>query len=209
VGAIHGLRAGLCRHKVRRLPKLSANSTAAGKCCIVVCVQYAILYIDYDGVVHADAVYRRPGSGIVMGAPGRSLFEWAPYLEQALEPYPFVRLVLSTSWVRILGYSRARAYLPHALQARVIGATFHRREHGPTRELRDLWAQTSTRGAQIAADLRRRGTVSWLAVDDAVDEFSEEQRSRLVACNGQVGLSDPGTRAMLDSMLERVAKEFG
>jgi hypothetical protein len=118
----------------------------------------------------------------------------------------------SRHWSRtpLYGWScRARAYLPPALQARVIGATFHRREHGPTRELRDLWAQTSTRGAQIAADLRRRGTVSWLAVDDAVDEFSEEQRSRLVACNGQVGLSDPGTRAMLDSMLERVAKEFG
>lgn len=164
-----------------------------------------LLYLDYDGVVHTDAVYRRPGHGIVMGAPGRSLFEWAPHLEQALEPYPSLRIVLSTSWVRILGYSRARSFLPPSLQPRVVGATFHRREHGPTRELRELWAQTSTRGAQIAADLRRRGSeVRWLAIDDAVDEFTAEQRQWLVACNSALGLSDAETRAQLGVMLQRV-----
>ena len=168
-----------------------------------------ILYLDFDGVLHADAVVRRPGSGVVMRAPGRTLFEWTPHLERALEPYPGVSLVLSTSWVRILGYARARAYLSPALQGRVIGATFHRREHGPTPELRDLWAQTSTGGMQIEADLRRRGKLQWLAVDDAVDEFSAEQRTRLVACNSQLGLGDPGTREMLDLMLVRLAKEAG
>ena len=54
-----------------------------------------------------------------------SLFMWADLLINVLEDCPHVQLVLSTSWVRHLGFSRARSYLPTPLYARVIGATWH------------------------------------------------------------------------------------
>lgn len=163
----------------------------------------AVCYLDYDGVMHPDEVYRRPGRGLVMEAPGRVLFEWASVLEGALQPYPDLRIVLSTSWVRELGYNRARGFLPPALSERVIGATFHRREHGHTADLRWLWAQ-SGRGHQIVRDVRRRGPQRWFAIDDAVDEFDGEQAQWLVPCHSRTGLGAPEAQRALREMLERV-----
>ena len=163
-------------------------------------------YLDYDGVGHADVVYRRPGQGVVLAASDHQLFDWMSVLEEALQPWLDVRIVLSTSWVRELGYSRARSYLPPSLQQRVIGATFHRREHGPTSDLRTLWAQAG-RGHQIAVDVIRRRPRSWFAIDDAVDEFNPEQLPWLVACRGDRGLSDPATKLALLAMLARVHNE--
>lgn len=85
-----------------------------------------LLYLDFDGVLHHDSVCRHPRRGIYIDAPGDfSLFQHAQLLEEALEPYAHVQIILSTSWVRGLGFSRARRHLPLRLRSRVIGATFH------------------------------------------------------------------------------------
>jgi len=159
------------------------------------------LYLDFDGVLMDADVYRVPGRGIVVRRG--TLFEWTPVLVESLQPWPDVRIVLSTSWVLQLGYERSREYLPRDLRERVVGATFHRREHGPTPELRRLWAQ-SDRGQQIAADVARRLPQAWLAIDDAADEFDVQQREWLVPCDPRRGLSDRATQATLTAMLERV-----
>jgi hypothetical protein len=158
------------------------------------------LYLDFDGVLHDADVYRDPARGIVIRRG--VLFAWAPVLVEALQPWPEVHIVLSTSWVWQLGYARARGYLPRELRERVVGATFHRREHGPTAELRRLWAQ-SDRGQQIAADVARRMPQGWLAIDDAADEFDVQQREWLLPCDPRRGLSSPETQAALRTMLER------
>lgn len=54
------------------------------------------------------------------------MFEHAPLLVALLAPYPDMRIVLSTSWVRVLGSMRKVARrLPPVLRARVVGATVH------------------------------------------------------------------------------------
>lgn len=121
----------------------------------------------------------------------------------ALAPYPDLRIVLSASWVGELSYDRAREHLPIALAARVIGATFHRREHGHIADLRRLWTQAG-RGNQIAADVRRRGVTSWFALDDAVSEFDADQAQWLVPCKSTMGLAAPEAESALREMLERV-----
>ena len=163
-----------------------------------------ILYLDFDGVLHRDAVYRQPGRGIYIR--GGELFEWGHFLEELVRPFPDLRIVLSTSWVRELGYDRARSYLPPMLAERVIGATFHRRIHGPTRELRWHWAQMP-RGQQIAEDVSRRRPRAWFAIDDATDEFTPEQSAFLVHCQSESGLSDPAVRAEFSAMLQRVWRD--
>jgi len=129
-----------------------------------------LLYLDFDGVLHHEAVYISKREGIYIREPGFELFEWAHFLVSALEPHPCVRIVLSTSWCRQPGFSRACRRLPTPLQQRVIGGTFHRRAHGATFEMRHAFA-SQARGLQVLDDVRRRRPVDWLALDDAVEDW--------------------------------------
>ena len=82
-----------------------------------------ILFLDFDGVLHPDDAYLVRGRP-VLRAEG-ALFMWASPLAALLDAHPQVQIVLSTSWARELGFSRARRFLPDTLRARVIGATWH------------------------------------------------------------------------------------
>lgn len=160
-------------------------------------------YLDFDGALHHFNVARGPRRSARMMEPGHQLFEWAVVLEDALEAYPDVTIVLTTNWVRVLGYDRTRGYLSPSLRSRVVGATFHRREHGATRDMRELWTQ-SARGVQVALDIQQRRPARWFAIDDAADEFLPWQREWLVACQGSSGLGAPDAQRRLDEMLRKV-----
>lgn len=110
-----------------------------------------LLYLDFDGVLHPSDVYRVPGVGPCLAGShasrGHRLFEHAPLLAELLNPYPRVRIVLSTNWVFVLGYDRTKRHLPNDLRERVIGATYHSRLPGGDYE-------QSTRGQQVWADVQ-------------------------------------------------------
>lgn len=78
-----------------------------------------ILFLDYDGVLHPDAVYQTR-RGLELRPPGQLLMH-ADVLETMLDNHPEERIVLSTSWVHLLSFKRAPGVLPSSLQARVIG----------------------------------------------------------------------------------------
>lgn len=123
------------------------------------------IFLDYDGVLHGGGATRhRKPPNIRPELPDHELFEHLPILESLLEPYPTVRLVLSTSWVRELDFDRAKGYLTPGLRQRVIGATYHRR----LMLRRDF--DDTPRYAQILQDVERRRPHRWLAIDD---EFGE------------------------------------
>ncbi|MDI4635206.1 hypothetical protein J7U46_19240 [Pelomonas sp. V22] len=158
-----------------------------------------LVYLDFDGVVHHQAVYQDRRRGIYMSpaeAPGRTLFEWADILVDLLRPFPSLRLVLSSSWCRRPGYSRTIKRLPAELQARFIGGTFHRRAHGANPGA-ELEFASLPRGVQIANDVARRRPRDWLALDDDDRGWPAEHRGRLILCNGERGLSDPATQREL------------
>jgi hypothetical protein len=170
-----------------------------------------ILFLDYDGVLHPDAAY------LVNGRPQLcaqgSLFMWAPLLEETLAPHPQVRIVLATSWVRVLkSFSRTRAYLPPALQARVIGATWHSamaRHHEGAHRVDAGWFQALSRYAQIARYLSRAGhhAEHWLAIDDDSEGWPAEMRSHLVETDRALGLASASARSELAQRLQAVAAE--
>lgn len=85
-----------------------------------------VLFLDYDGVLHRGGAYRTK-HGIISSDPTHiKLFEYADVLAAILAPYLDLELVLSTSWVKVLGFNRARSALPVAeLRAKVVGATYH------------------------------------------------------------------------------------
>ena len=155
-----------------------------------------LLYLDYDGVLHPDAAARfRKGPSPRLLAPGHALFESAPRLVSLLAPYPRLAIVLSTSWSRVLGYERARSYLPAELQARVIGATYHRRHH----EEADFLALS--RVQQVLADVHRRRPRQWLAIDDQVADRPESLREHFLVTPPTEGLQCAQTTSALTARL--------
>ena len=109
-----------------------------------------IIYLDFDGVLHDEDVIWTRQSGISMRTPERTLFEWEPILVDLLAPYPDVQIVLSTSWVRVKGFSYAKGRLSAPIRDLVIGATFHKQLMNA-----DVFASMS-RGMQVWEDVLRR-----------------------------------------------------
>ncbi|MBK0116112.1 MULTISPECIES: HAD domain-containing protein [unclassified Delftia] len=164
-----------------------------------------ILYLDLDGVVHHEKVLWHPGKGIYMSpyeAAGHTLFEWLPILEQALEPFPALALVLSSTWCIRPGYSATLKRFPITLRSRFIGGTYHRRVHGV-----DPWNQAmfreTPRGVQIQQDAQRRRPRHWIALDDDFEDWPAAYRHHLIACDGTRGLSDPNVQRELKEQLQR------
>jgi hypothetical protein len=162
-----------------------------------------VLYLDLDGVVHHEKVLWHPSKGIFMSpyeAAGHALFEWVPILEAALEPYPAVALVLSSTWCIRPGYSATLKRLPVALRSRFIGGTYHKRVHGV-----DPWNQSMfrsmPRGVQVQEDAQRRKPRQWLALDDDVQDWPDASKQNLIACEGSKGLSDPEVQRELSEKL--------
>ena len=168
-----------------------------------------ILFLDYDGVLHPDAAYLVNGRPQLRAAG--SLFMCAPILVEALAPYPQVQIVLSTSWVRVLkSFSRTQAYLPAALQARVIGATWHSamaRHHEGAHRIDASWFSELTRYAQIARYVARSGLRAehWLAIDDDSEGWPVALRDHLVETDGALGLASASTRCDLTQRLQGMA----
>jgi len=129
---------------------------------------------------------------------GHRLFENAELLVQALAPYPEVAIVLSTSWVRVLSYSRAKAYLPEALRSRVIGATFHS-------AMNKFEFDAMTRGAQVLADATRRSAINWVALDDDDEGWGAAAFPHLVLTERTSGLAEPQT---LKDLSDKLKEQF-
>nr|WP_085706893.1 HAD domain-containing protein [Pseudomonas sp. B35(2017)] len=154
------------------------------------------LFLDYDGVLHPDAVYRTK-HGLELRARGEMMMH-AHILTDLLQDFPDIRIVLSTSWVRLLGYSRARAALPAKLQARVISATWHSRMTRSPIEGYDSWS----RHEQIRAAVTRAGITHWLAIDDDTDHTWPAHDHRLIRCESNMGLGSEATQMELRDKLQ-------
>lgn len=161
-----------------------------------------ILFLDFDGVLHSNDAglelnvrdeasmqslteedrrfTTRDGRLIV----GKNLFEHADRLAMALEPYPDVRIVISSTWRIHFELETLKAFLPPALADRVIGITpqvFSR--DGVSQRLReiDLYFGRSNRVLE-----------SWIALDDQDWLFScgEGVEHFLILLDGKEGFTD-------------------
>ncbi|MBC7751147.1 MAG: hypothetical protein H7Z73_05430 [Candidatus Saccharibacteria bacterium] len=160
-----------------------------------------IVFLDFDGVLHPDAVFAARNKPLELRAPGE-LFMHAPVLEQALAFYPEAKIILSTSWVRILSFERTLKKMPAKLQARVIGATWHKHM---VQGGQDPFSWM-TRFQQIDSHVKRNGIKNWVALDDLhsayeVAEWPDNQRHRLVLTEQSKGLGCEEAQADLNTKL--------
>ena len=165
-----------------------------------------IIYLDFDGVLHPDAVFRPSNKPLELRALGE-LFMHANILLEALAPHPEAKIVLSTSWVRMLGYERTLKKMPTEPSKLVTGATWHKTmKHG--NQDPHSWM---TRYEQILAHVNRNNVQQWLAIDDLhsateVNQWPEKHRKNLVLTEEKVGLSCPTTQAELQLKLKELTK---
>lgn len=158
-----------------------------------------VLYLDFDGVLHSDEVYQDHRGRVYLRGPGE-LFEHAHVLIDALADHPDVRIVLSTSWVRMKGYGWVLKHLPEDLRPRVIGATWHSMHAKDSEELQ--WWQQASRYRQILRDVQRRQPTRWFAIDDDLEGWPANELTHVLACSPLTGLGDPSAQAELTAKLE-------
>lgn len=164
-----------------------------------------ILYLDFDGVLHHENCLWHPRRGAYLVAPERyRLFQHLDLLEELLQPYPNLKIVLSTSWVLRYGVTTSTKRLSPPLQTRVIGATFHSR-HMQEDNFRQLH-----RGQQVIEDATRRAPRAWLALDDDGEGWGKEHAVKLVHTHMYEGISDPDVFAEAKGKLASMcAAPFG
>ncbi|PAJ96074.1 hypothetical protein CJO69_03260 [Burkholderia ubonensis] len=159
-----------------------------------------VLFLDFDGVTHPESVYLLHKRGpILVDALGHSLFEHCLLLEEVLSPYPDLRIVLSTSWVRRYRGSvvRVSRRLTPGLQARVVGATYH--SGMDPREF-----ASAPRGMQVWSDVLRRKPDAWLALDDDWLHWPAWCRDHLVRTDPLLGISEPSVLMELKIKLAKM-----
>lgn len=166
-----------------------------------------VLFLDFDGVLHPDATYLVRGRPILR-ADGH-LFMWADRLVALLAAYPDVKIVLSTSLARDLGFSRARGYLPFELQRRVVGATWHssmsRNVDGFKKAV--TWWDNVSRYEQIRRWVDRAGIQNWMAIDDQPTGWDAAELNKLVQTDSKIGLSDEEIFGIISKLILRLKSE--
>jgi hypothetical protein len=131
-------------------------------------------------------------------ADGHAFFEHAALLEELLIPYPGVEIVLSTSWVRMLGFSGVCQRLTPGLAARAVGATFD--------SDMDRYAFNKLgRGAQVVNDVARRQPTAWLAIDDDFEGWPPWSADHVVHSDPTHGIAHPEIKPLL---IRRLAAQF-
>ena len=162
-----------------------------------------LCYLDFDGVLHPEAVYWNPNKGAFLCEDlveaGHRLFEHARLLEELLAPHSDVRIVLSTSWVLQYRFAGAAKRLPPALRERCIGGTFH------SREMNRYDFQAMQRGAQVLSDVARRRPEAWLAIDDTNEGWGTTASANLVLSHPHLGIAHPDVLPLLQ---RRLAEQF-
>lgn len=158
-----------------------------------------IIFLDFDGVLHPNAVYNPKNKPLELRAPGE-LFMHAQVLIDALAYYPNAKIVLSTSWVRVLGYDRTKKKMPTSLAERVTGATWHK---DMLHEGQDPFSWMS-RFHQIESHVKRNDIKNWLAIDDlhsGSESWPVDLAHRLVLTEQSIGLGCADTEADLNTKL--------
>lgn len=157
------------------------------------------VFLDFDGVLHPDNVVQPHNKPLELQAPGELFMHAQVLLDILAAEHSEAEIILSTSWVRFLRYSRTIKKMPPDLRAKVAGATWHSGmampDGSPYRRAEDPFNWMS-RWQQIEWYVKRHEVTDWLAIDDLhsgeeIAKWPEDQRHRLVLTDPDLGLGCP------------------
>jgi hypothetical protein len=133
-----------------------------------------ILFLDVDGVLHPTSVLHEMDFSAEQFVLPSACFQHVGALADALDLFPDVKIVVSSSWRDLYELESLRLLLG-PLGPRVLETT-GRNER--------------TRFAEIESYLSRRRPCDWLALDDDNWGWPDDLLDHLVCPDGTVGLTD-------------------
>lgn len=173
-----------------------------------------VVFLDFDGVLHPDAVYRYSKKPLELRAVG-TLMMHAPSLEAILDeidPHRHIRIILSSSWVRFLGFSKTVKKMPHGLRHRVDGATWHsgmtKSDGQPYSRPKDPF-DGMPRWQQIQWYVNRHAVRRWIAIDDlhsGGEAWPDNLRDHLILTDADKGIGCQNIQAELKMKLKALMK---
>jgi hypothetical protein len=152
-------------------------------------MSYPVLYLDFDGCLHALGEPALSENFKLLNNPG--LFSWRFILEDALRPHPAVRIVVSSDWRRLFSDASLVELLGPELGPRFMGV---------------VEVQISSRAEEILHDATARGLRNWLALDDhpSVHAAANAGDHRFIACDSALGLTSPDVQQKLQVALTKM-----
>lgn len=152
-----------------------------------------LLFLDFDGVLHNDEVYLEPCNPMLTESErqfvtrggrrvtGTNLFEHCDRLAAALEPFPNVSIVITSTWREHFDLDALKGFLPPALAEQVIGVTPQYFSRGGLLH----------RVREIDAFLRDNdlGWEPWIALDDQAYKFKGADHPFLLLLDCNEGLT--------------------
>jgi hypothetical protein len=173
-----------------------------------------IIFLDLDGVLHPDAVYKFRYKPLELRAEG-ALMMHAPLLENILDeydPHSHIKIILSSSWVRSLGYSQTLKKMTPGLRRRVKGATWHssmkKSDGRPYSRSVDPF-NGLPRWQQIDWYVKRHQVLHWIAIDDLhsnTETWPDSLRDHLIWTDGAKGLGCENVQSELKLKLKELIK---
>ncbi|MEJ2795771.1 HAD domain-containing protein [Iodobacter sp. LRB] len=133
---------------------------------------FIFLYLDFDGVLHADGEPAIDESGRLCQNP--NLFCWLKNLEEVLDDFPEVRIIVSSDWRRLFDDETLIKLLGN-LGWRFYGV---------------VECTISDRYTEILQDATTRKIEYWLALDDhKAVKAAMAKDNRLIFCLPEKGIS--------------------
>ncbi len=172
------------------------------------------VYVGISGVLHPSESLYNLVCGRSPWADGHSKYESVQVLERALESWPDVELVLTSTQPWAHGLESVLEYLGQSLAARVVGYTYEDLTTKVTREVTSRSGVTRTIGLSsedywrmsksdiVATHVKWRRPDRWIAIDDEDILWPHQvRRDRLVLTDGCVGLQSVEAQDRLRSVI--------
>lgn len=172
------------------------------------------VYLGISGVLHPSDSFYSLMHGRSPWADGHSKYESAPVLVQALESWPDVEIILTSTQPWAHGLKSVLEHLGPSLAERVVGYTYEDLTTKVTREVTtrsgltriirlssdDYWRLNKS--AIVATHVEWRRTDRWIAIDDEDILWSHDvRRDRLVLTDGCIGLQSAEAQDRLQAVM--------
>lgn len=158
-----------------------------------------MLFLNFDGVLHPNAVRLERKDKPVLDTHGHCLFENSKALQEVAENFPTLHLILNTWWTYWLGFERCLGWLPTTLSSRVIGSILPHEAQCPTLPHRVLLATEAAKNSDLPA----------LILDHADARYPKHVLHMTLLLDPQVGLADPEAVRALHRLIAHETERAG
>ncbi|MGF6574891.1 hypothetical protein ABH945_007019 [Paraburkholderia sp. GAS333] len=140
-----------------------------------------VLLLNFDGVLHPNAVEFASNSAPILDAPQHNLFENNEALATLVEQFADLRLILNTWWTYVVGIDESLRQLPRSVSSRVDGSVLPH----------NSCCTTFPHRISLATDAVETSWEPILVLDHADARYPKHILRCAFLVDPQLGLSDP------------------